>query len=203
MDSQDYGEAPPNKYSAIKPSIENGTLTVKDLTLEDSGVYFCAVYVWVLRSVSLSLTSSKELWVHILGLEVPGVSLEVQVHQSPSEVIKKAGGDVQLVCTHEQSDYRVMLWYQQSPGDKALKLIGYGYVQFTNDSVEETFRKHFKLAGDLESNKIKNGSLYITDLKALEHTATYFCAAREAQHIKHPPALDKNLFTPLTSKKWA
>ncbi|KAI3367351.1 hypothetical protein L3Q82_026158 [Scortum barcoo] len=60
-----------------------------------------------------------------------GVSLEVQVHQSPSEVIKKAGGDVQLVCTHEQSDYRVMLWYQQSPGDKALKLIGYGYVQFT------------------------------------------------------------------------
>ncbi|KAI3367126.1 hypothetical protein L3Q82_008182 [Scortum barcoo] len=60
-----------------------------------------------------------------------GVSLEVQVHQSPSEVIKKAGGDVQLVCTHEQSDYRVMLWYQQSPGDKALKLIGYGYGQFT------------------------------------------------------------------------
>ncbi|KAI3367354.1 hypothetical protein L3Q82_026161 [Scortum barcoo] len=125
-----------------------------------------------------------------------GVSLEVQVHQSPSEVIKKAGGDVQLVCTHEQSDYRVMLWYQQSPGDKALKLIGYGYVQFTNDSVEKPFRNHFKLAGDLNTDKTRNGSLSIISLTAPKHTATYFCAAREAQHIKPPSALDKNLFTP-------
>uniref|UniRef100_A0A7N6B5E3 Ig-like domain-containing protein n=1 Tax=Anabas testudineus TaxID=64144 RepID=A0A7N6B5E3_ANATE len=30
------------KYSAIKDKIETGALTVKDLTPEDSGVYFCA-----------------------------------------------------------------------------------------------------------------------------------------------------------------
>lgn len=123
-----------------------------------------------------------------------GVSLGVQIHQSPSAVIKKAGDNVQLVCTHGQSDYRVMLWYQQSPGDKALKLVGYGYVQFRNDSVEEPFRKHFKLAGDLSGDKTKNGSLSITSLKAPEHTATYFCAASKPQYIKDPPAPDKNLF---------
>lgn len=122
-----------------------------------------------------------------------GLSLGVQVHQSPS-AIRKAGDDVQLFCTHGKTDYRVMLWYQQSPGDTALKLVGYGYVDFKTDSVEEPFRKHFKLSGDLKGDK-KNGSLSITNLKALEHTATYFCAAREAQHIKHPSALDKNLFT--------
>ncbi|KAI3367117.1 hypothetical protein L3Q82_008187 [Scortum barcoo] len=126
-----------------------------------------------------------------------GVSLEVQVHQSPSEVIKKAGGDVQLVCTHEQSDYRVMLWYQQSPGDKALKLIGYGYGEFRNDSVEKPFRNHFKLAGDLNTDKTRNGSLSIISLTAPKHTRDILlCAAREAQHIKPPSALDKNLFTP-------
>ena len=123
-----------------------------------------------------------------------GFSLGVQIHQSPSAVIRTAGENVQLLCTHEQTDYRVMLWYQKSPGDTALKLIGYGYMQFTNDGVEEPFRKHFKLDGDLSGDKAKNGSLSIINLKALEHTATYFCAAREAQYVKHPSASDKNLF---------
>ncbi|CAB1450327.1 unnamed protein product [Pleuronectes platessa] len=54
-----------------------------------------------------------------------GISLGVQVHQSPSALIRKAGDAVQLVCTHGQTDYRVMLWYQQSPTVQALKLIGY------------------------------------------------------------------------------
>ncbi|CAG5866801.1 unnamed protein product, partial [Menidia menidia] len=100
------------------------------------------------------------------------------VHQSPSVLIGKVDDEVQLVCSHGRSDYRVMLWYQQSPGKKALTLIGYGYTQFRNDSVEEAFRKHFSLAGDLSGDKVKNGSLFIKKLKTPEHTATYFCAAR-------------------------
>ncbi|KAI9537751.1 hypothetical protein NQZ68_022413, partial [Dissostichus eleginoides] len=124
------------------------------------------------------------------------VSLGVQVDQFPSAVIRKAGEDVQLFCTHGHTEYRVMLWYQQPPGDKALELIGYGYSQFTNDSVEQRFRKHFKLAGDLSEDKIKNGSLSIKNLKALEHTDTYYCAATMAQYIKHPSTPHKNFSNP-------
>uniref|UniRef100_A0A8C9ZUL9 Ig-like domain-containing protein n=1 Tax=Sander lucioperca TaxID=283035 RepID=A0A8C9ZUL9_SANLU len=38
----DYGGVPQTKYSAIKENTESGALTVKDLQLEDSAVYFCA-----------------------------------------------------------------------------------------------------------------------------------------------------------------
>lgn len=121
-----------------------------------------------------------------------GFSLGVQIHQSPS-VIKKADANVEILCKHEKSDYRVMLWYQKRRGETALKLVGYGYAKFNNDSVEEPFRKHFKLSGDLEGEK-KHSLLTIINLKPLEHTATYFCAAREAHCIKHPSSLNKNLF---------
>ncbi|CAB1450317.1 unnamed protein product [Pleuronectes platessa] len=52
-----------------------------------------------------------------------GISLGIQVDQSPSALFKRAGDDVQLVCTHDRSEFRVMLWYQQSPGEEALKII--------------------------------------------------------------------------------
>uniref|UniRef100_A0A3B5AV60 Ig-like domain-containing protein n=1 Tax=Stegastes partitus TaxID=144197 RepID=A0A3B5AV60_9TELE len=136
-------------------------------------------------------SDAANLWIFVSFTNLPRD--EIQVNQSPSAVFRKEGEEVQLICTHERSDYRVMLWYQKSPGDEALKLIGYGYTQFKDDGVEEPFRKHFKLAGNLSEDK-KNGSLSIISLKVQEHTATYFCAASEPQYIKHPPAPDKNLF---------
>uniref|UniRef100_A0A3Q0QSF5 Ig-like domain-containing protein n=1 Tax=Amphilophus citrinellus TaxID=61819 RepID=A0A3Q0QSF5_AMPCI len=39
----DYSGARENKYLANGKEIESGTLTVNDLELNDSGVYFCAV----------------------------------------------------------------------------------------------------------------------------------------------------------------
>lgn len=140
------------------------------------------------QQVSILFLSNSKL---LLGFFV-GFSLGVQIHQSPS-VIKKADANVEILCKHEKSDYRVMLWYQKRRGETALKLVGYGYAKFNNDSVEEPFRKHFKLSGDLEGEK-KHSLLTIINLKPLEHTATYFCAAREAHCIKHPSSLNKNLF---------
>uniref|UniRef100_A0A8C4ETA0 Ig-like domain-containing protein n=1 Tax=Dicentrarchus labrax TaxID=13489 RepID=A0A8C4ETA0_DICLA len=97
-----------------------------------------------------------------------GISLGVQIHQSPSAVIRNTGDNVQLVCTHGQSDYRVMLWYQQSPGDKALKLIGYGYTQFKND--------RFKSGFQAVRSKEKQSSLTITNVQTKDE-AVYLCAA--------------------------
>ena len=107
-----------------------------------------------------------------------GISLGVQVHQSPSALIRKAGDAVQLVCTHGQTDYTVMLWYQQSPTDQALKLIG--YLQHSQIYYEELYKEHFNITGDLSGNKAKNGSLFIVDLRESEHSAVYYCAARYA-----------------------
>ena len=39
----DYGDLSKTKYSAVKSVAQNGAFTVKDLTPEDSGLYFCAV----------------------------------------------------------------------------------------------------------------------------------------------------------------
>lgn len=122
-----------------------------------------------------------------------GLSLGVDVHQFPSDIFTTAGANVWLFCSHKKADYRVILWYQQTDGDTALKLIGYGYGEFRNDSVEEPYRKYFKLVGDLNAAK-KNVSLSITDVKASEHNARYFCAAREAHYNKHPQAVNKNLY---------
>jgi len=121
-----------------------------------------------------------------------GFSLQLQVQQFPSDVLGKPDGNIELYCKHRLKDHRVMLWYLQTAGDKALKLIGYGYGQFSNDSVEQSFRKHFKLTGVLSGDE-KNGLLAIVDPKPLQHTGTYFCAAREAHCIKHPSVLNKNL----------
>lgn len=109
---------------------------------------------------------------------------------------------MQLFCTNEDSGHRVMLWYQQLPGHTALTLIGYGYGEMTNDSVEQPFKEHFRLTGDLTGNEEKNGSLSIFNLQALEHTATYFCAFSSPQHNITASALDKNLF-PSCLRHWA
>ncbi|XP_014848964.1 PREDICTED: Ig kappa chain V19-17-like [Poecilia mexicana] len=106
------------------------------------------------------------------------LSLGLEVHQSHSDLIKKAGDEVHIFCTHERTNYRVILWYQQSPGDTAMKLIGHLY--FKDATMEDGYKKDFGISGDLGGDTAKNGSLTIQTVKQ-DHSAVYYCAAREAQ----------------------
>lgn len=71
-----------------------------------------------------------------------------------------------------------MLWYQRSPGDTALKLVGFLY--FETPTVEEMYKNDFAISGNLAGDAAKNGSLKI-DASEAKHGAVYYCAAREAQ----------------------
>lgn len=71
-----------------------------------------------------------------------------------------------------------MYWYQKSPGDRALKRIG--QVYYSNIELEESFKEHFNISGDMSGNTAKNGSLFIVNLKAPNHIAVYYCAASYA-----------------------
>uniref|UniRef100_A0AAZ1WX00 Ig-like domain-containing protein n=1 Tax=Oreochromis aureus TaxID=47969 RepID=A0AAZ1WX00_OREAU len=104
-----------------------------------------------------------------------GVCLGVKVFQTPVEIFRTPGEKVQLVCSHEKTDYPLMQWYQKSPGDQALKRIGHLY--YNNKEHEEVFKTHFNISGDLSGEKAKSASLFIVDLKAPEHSAVYYCAA--------------------------
>ncbi|CAJ1074741.1 Immunoglobulin lambda variable 3-25 [Xyrichtys novacula] len=118
-----------------------------------------------------------------------GGGLALEVHQ-PSDLITTSGGRVQIFCSHAEKTYRVMLWYQRSPGDTALKLIGYLY--FKDVKLEEGFREDFNMSGDLGGSTEKNGSLIIESVRK-ELSAVYYCAAREARREKSPLSITKTI----------
>lgn len=69
-------------------------------------------------------------------------------------------------------------WYQRSSGERALKHIG--HVYYSSIELEEPFKQHFNITGDMSGDTAKNGSLFITNLKTPEHTAVCYCAASYA-----------------------
>ncbi|AWP15895.1 Hypothetical protein SMAX5B_003331 [Scophthalmus maximus] len=108
-----------------------------------------------------------------------GVCLGLEVRQSPSEVFAKPGDTLQIICSHDKTDYRQMLWYQRSPGgDTAMKLVGYLY--FKDVTMEAPYDKDFNISGDLGGNTAKKGSLLMKSV-GRGHSAVYYCAASEAR----------------------
>lgn len=106
---------------------------------------------------------------------LPGVCMSVDVHQTPSDVLRRPGDDIWLVCSHEKTDCRLMYWFQNLPSGRELRRIG--HVHYDKVYLEDGFTQHFTVTGDMSGNQPKNASLLIASLRAPDHSAVYYCAA--------------------------
>lgn len=122
----------------------------------------------------------------------PGISWSLEVHQSPPDLIANPGEKAEIQCSHDRTDYRVMLWYQRPLGSTTLKLIG--YLNYDKVQMEPSYNEIFTLSGDLTGNKRKEGRLTVRG-SAMEQRGEYLCAASSARHLKIPSECYKN-FTP-------
>uniref|UniRef100_A0A8K9XUU4 Immunoglobulin V-set domain-containing protein n=1 Tax=Oncorhynchus mykiss TaxID=8022 RepID=A0A8K9XUU4_ONCMY len=111
-----------------------------------------------------------------------------KVHQTPTAILTGPEDKVNLTCSHTDSNYNMILWYQQSAQNTALKLIG--YVWNTSPTVEDSFKGRFDVSGDAAANKM--AYLHFPKVPEAEDSAVYFCAASEAQCFTIPSLLYKN-----------
>ena len=99
-----------------------------------------------------------------------GVSVSLKVNQTPSTLLGKPEHKTQLSCSHNIPSYNIILWYQRSVGDTALKLIG--YVYYKTITVESPYQGIFNVTGD----GAKEAHLHL-QLRQPEDDGQYFCAA--------------------------
>ncbi|CAB1335682.1 unnamed protein product, partial [Coregonus sp. 'balchen'] len=148
---------------------------------EDSAVYYCAASqhsdVETINMITLLIQ------VATLPLWVTGLSQTDNIHQTPTEILKRPEDKVQLSCSHNIPTYNTILWYQQSAQNTALKPIG--YVTFTSPIMEDSFKERFSMSGDAAPRKTVY--LHIPKLREAEDSAVYFCAARGLARPTVPP----------------
>lgn len=106
------------------------------------------------------------------------------VHQTPTAVIRHAGEDVLMNCSHSNTDFDMILWYKQSAGKNDMVLVG--YVRFSSSVVESPFKDSYNVSGT-------GGSLSCLHIpkSRSENSAVYFCAASRAQCYTNPPSSTK------------
>lgn len=113
------------------------------------------------------------IWFYIIYIFSAGVYLskEKQVFQSPSDLLVQLHGEAQLTLTHKIQSYDTILWYQRSPGDTSLKLIG--YMSYQTEKIETPFEGRFKVSGNGEST----AHLHFMNLTNSNYSGEYFGAA--------------------------
>ncbi|XP_036818228.1 uncharacterized protein LOC118944159 [Oncorhynchus mykiss] len=133
-------------------------------------IIFIIIFFFIMMFRVLIHLAALPLW-------VTGQLFSSIVHQRPVALTEGPGGDVQLTCSHTIPNYYVILWYKQSAGDTAMKLIGYAYTK--SITMENSFEKHFNVSGDGG----KEAYLHLVSLRGPEHSAVYYCAASQHSDV--------------------
>ncbi|KAL4604799.1 T-cell receptor beta chain [Arapaima gigas] len=115
-------------------------------------------------------TTMRPVSIAILALWLTGPSDCLTVRQTPAELIKNPEDNITLTCSHHDSSFDKMLWYQQVHGE-GLRLLG--LLSF-KEVLEQ--QDGFSISGDAE----KEAFLQITSARP-QHTAVYMCAVSKAQ----------------------
>uniref|UniRef100_A0AAZ3RRD9 Ig-like domain-containing protein n=1 Tax=Oncorhynchus tshawytscha TaxID=74940 RepID=A0AAZ3RRD9_ONCTS len=113
--------------------------------------------------------------------------LHYKVHQTPIAILKGSKDNVQLTCNHTIQNYNTILWYQQSTGDTAMKLIGFAF--YKSITMEKSFEKHFNVSGDGS----KEAYLHLVSLRSPEDSAVYYCAASQHSDVENLLSSTKTL----------
>uniref|UniRef100_A0A3B3CRA9 Ig-like domain-containing protein n=1 Tax=Oryzias melastigma TaxID=30732 RepID=A0A3B3CRA9_ORYME len=97
------------------------------------------------------------------------VCLGVEITQTPSEVLKKPGDEVQLVCSHGKTDYTYMQWYQKPPGDPL--------IVFTS-TAQKDFGAFSKEKFSATKTEAERGTFTVKEVQP-EDKGLYFCAVSQ------------------------
>lgn len=117
-----------------------------------------------------------------------------RVNQSTSALIKPQNEEIQLSCSHSDTNFDMILWYKQSAGKHDMVLLG--YVRFTSPVVEDQFTEKLVVSGDGS----KQSSLKIKKSQP-EDSAVYFCAASRAQCSTKPTTSTKTFSDTQTASR--
>lgn len=102
----------------------------------------------------------------LFSLSIASV-LSKAVFQTPQDLLKNVEDTAVLYCSHNVTDYNLILWYKMSSSGSEMKYLGNIFVETPNP--EES---RINLSGDGRSK----GSMSIPSL-SLQDSAVYFCAA--------------------------
>ncbi|MGH0141951.1 UNVERIFIED_CONTAM: hypothetical protein FKN15_074687 [Acipenser sinensis] len=80
-----------------------------------------------------------------LLLCLPDLSDSINVRQSPPSLFENPGHSAELNCSHDDSSYKQIYWYQQT-SKGALELVG--FLNYKDVKPEEKFKERFNLTGD-------------------------------------------------------
>nr|CAB39548.1 T-cell receptor beta chain [Gadus morhua] len=123
-----------------------------------------------------------------LGIIFVCFTHEVQsviIKQSSAKIVRKGAKGIQIDCSHDDSSYPLMYWYQRKDESPSLTLIGFGY-----ESSTQNYEDRFEERLNITRESVLQGTLVLTEA-AESDSAVYFCAASMGEGGSEPAFFGK------------